>query len=73
MKERILESLKGKAEIIEQIEENDIWAISYKMPSGTCGHVILKGEKPISKGCYKAEKPESLAETIALEKRAGNL
>ena len=74
MKEKILASLEqAGAEITESIEEGDIWGINYKMSSGTCGHVIMKGGSVASKSSYKAATPERLAETLRIEKAAGNL
>lgn len=74
MRERILASLKAaNAQIIEEITEGDIWAISYRQANSKCGHAILQGEKVISHSCYNAKKPEALAKTIAIEKGAGNI
>jgi len=66
MKERILQSLQGKAEILEQID-NEIFAVHYFF-NGQHGYAAIKGEQVIGKEYLKNNKP--LSEWIADRREA---
>lgn len=68
IKEKILASLKPE-QILEQILEDDIWAIKYQFGNQQ-GFAILKGDKPIDKGTGLSI---NLRDEINFNKRAGNI
>ena len=82
MKERILQSLQGKATILEQYEDGSVFGIHFVMPGksrwadGVHGYVLVNGDavcgKDYSDGkASTSNQPQTLAEYVAFHKRPG--
>ena len=84
MKEKILESLKGKGTILEQIEDEKFFGIHFTMPGdsrwedGIHGYLLMEGDvcrgKAYSNGKASTnDRPMTLNEYITEQKEALNI
>ena len=87
MKERILQSLQGKATILEQYEDGTVFGVHFVQPSqsshwpdGLHGYVLVDGDRVCGKdydsgvkgvATMTSIKPETLAQYVAFHKRPG--